>query len=587
MAFLGDLIVRMGANVNPFTNALKKAQSMTKTFKDSLSDMRTTAAVFSKLAASIKAVNNQMDRLVHVSRRALDATQNLAKAEHTQAMNRMRELKMLQSMQEKPQRRTSMLDIAGGIGIASTVQSGLGSIVDMAKSTVQLAADAQTAQITFEVLTGDAAKGAKLFKDIEKFAARTSFDLTSAADATKSLLAAGVADNDVMGTMQLLGDLAMGDANKLGFLSKAYTDVMNKGKLQGQEIRQFAENGVGLVGALASSMNKTNAEILEMSEAGKISFSDMKNALESLTGPGGRFFGMMARINETFTGQWNSLVENIQTFGREIGSAVLPKLTEMVTYGNQILQKFNEMPDKAKFIGDVFEASMDVAFEMIEDKWDDMLKSMVKRALQIDWMRIINPVGGQFKDAAAAMGQREGAGNLGAAQQKLNSLLEKLKPAQQPAGQQAAFEWQGPREQGFAAAILRNMKPKPGELGDAFSKLFSAIGNDPLITSTQSGISGMIDRAKIRAGAMGGTLANLFGQDSDKAEAKPQSAQLAGAMQQGSQEAYSTLVQNMLTRTTDPVVKATQEQTRQLIKAWQKSGRSEKRFALMMMPGGL
>jgi len=220
--------------------------------------------------------------------------------------------------------------IVSGIAIADIGKRAVGGIVDMAASVVKLAADAQTAQITFEVLTGDAAKGAKLFKDIQKFASRTSFDLTSAADATKSLLAAGVGDSDVMGTMQLLGDLAMGDANKLGFLSKAYADVMNKGKLQGQEIRQFAENGVGLVGALASSMNKTNAEILKMSEAGQISFADMKKALESLTGPGGRFFGMMARINETFTGQWNSLVENIQTFGRDLGALVLPKLTASV-----------------------------------------------------------------------------------------------------------------------------------------------------------------------------------------------------------------------------------------------------------------
>lgn len=584
MAFLGDLIVRMGANVNPFTNALKKAQSMTKTFKDSLSDMRTTAAVFSKLAASIKAVNNQMDRLVHVSKGALNATQNLAKAEHAQAMNRLRELKMIQSMQEKPQRRTSMLDIAGGIGIASTVQAGLVSIVDMAKATVNLAADAQTAQITFEVLTGDAAKGAKLFKDIEKFAARTSFDLASAADATKSLLAAGVADQDVMNTMQLLGDLAMGDAVKLGFLSKAYTDVMNKGKLQGQEIRQFAENGVGLVGALAASMKKTNAEILAMSEAGEISFNDMKKALESLTGPGGRFFGMMARINETFTGQWNSLVENVQTFGRDLGALVLPKLTSLVSEGNKLLQTFNEMPNKAKFIGDVFEASLDVAFEVIKSKWDDTLKSMVQRAVKIDWMRIINPVGGNVNDVIDAMGKRQGAGDLGKAQQRLNGLLAQLKPA--PArNANAGFEWQGPREQGFAAAILRKMKPASGDVKGALSGLFDAIGKDPIVNAFKGGVGGMLDRALLQGDAIKGTLANWLG--TDAADASKPESQLAGAMQQGSQEAYSTLVQNMLSRTTDPVVKATKEQTKELIKAWAKQPAQNNKVALMAAPGSL
>ena len=88
--------------------------------------------------------------------------------------------------------------IVSGIAIADIGKQAIGGIVDRSASVVKLAADAQTAQITFEVLTGDAAKGAKLFKDIQKFASRTSFDLTSAADATKSLLAAGVGDSDAL-----------------------------------------------------------------------------------------------------------------------------------------------------------------------------------------------------------------------------------------------------------------------------------------------------------------------------------------------------------------------------------------------------
>jgi hypothetical protein len=243
------------------------------------------------------------------------------------------------------------------------------------------------------------------------------------------------------------------------------------------------------------------------------------------------------------------------------------------------------MPNKAKFIGDVFEASMDVAFEMIKDKWDDMLKSMVHRAIKIDWMRIINPVGGAAKDVAAAMGEREGAANLGAAQQRLNGLLAKLKPAQAPI--EAPFQWQGPREPGFAAGVLRNMKPKSADIATALGKMFTAIGKDPITASVMSGASGMLDRAKIQAGAIAGTFSNWFNSpdwDKEKQQSHPQ---LAGAMQQGSQEAYSTLVQNMLTRSTDPIVKATQEQTKQLVKAWTKKAVGEKYVALMSMPGGM
>ena len=322
--------------------------------------------------------------------------------------------------------------IVSGIAIADIGKRAIGGIIDLTTSVVNLAASAQTAQITFEVLTGDAAKGAKLFKDIEKFAARTSFDLMSAADATKALLAAGVADTDVMSTMQLLGDLAMGDAEKLGFLSKAYTDVMNKGKLQGQELRQFAENGVGLAGALAASMNKTTAQILKMSEDGLISFDDMKKALQGLTGEGGRFNNMMARINETFTGQWNSLIENIQTFGRDLGALVLPKLTQMLNEINKIVAAVNSFGDaKWEFISQVLTASFDVAIEQIKTNWKQMLRDIldetIKNANLIE--AITNPVTGAQDLIAAAMNRNEpvdaNAGVKGA-QERLDALLAKL-----------------------------------------------------------------------------------------------------------------------------------------------------------------
>ena len=558
MAFLGDLIVRIGANANPFTTALKKAQSMTQTFRNTLKDMQKTASVFAKVTASIKAVNNQMDRLIHVSRRALDATQNLARAEHLQAMNRLRELKMVQSMQERPQRRTSMLDIAGGIGIASTVQAGLGGLVDMAKATVNLAADAQTAQITFEVLTGDAAKGAKLFKDIQKFASRTSFDLTSAADATKSLLAAGVGDSDVMNTMQLLGDLAMGDANKLGFLSKAYTDVMNKGKLQGQEIRQFAENGVGLVGALASSMNKTNAEILKMSEAGQISFSDMKKALESLTGPGGRFFGMMARINETFTGQWNSLVENIQTFGRDLGALVLPKLTAIVAETNKLLTAFNSLGDaKWKFAGELIVASFDVAMETIKLHWADMLNGMIDQVTKIEWSKLLNPFAGlNIND----LRPDTKPANLQEAQARLQGLIGKL----QGGGDRQAIADMGQKRPGFNRGWVEKSVPKT--VTELAKGLLEGVQNK--LAGVQMGVGGMVDRAKIQAGAIAGTFSNWLGADrTEQTKAEQSGPSFANAMQKGSQEAFSTILNDVLGVRQDPLLKATKEQTKQIVAA--------------------
>jgi hypothetical protein len=75
---------------------------------------------------------------------------------------------------------------------------------------------------------------------------------------------------------------------------------------------------------------------------------------------------------------------------------------------------------------------------------------------------------------------------------------------------------------------------------------------------------GIWDRTKIKAGAAMGTLSNIFTGEPTEKEQKVE-PRLAGAMQAGSQEAYSTIVQAMI-RQADPNVKATEKQTRELKK---------------------
>jgi hypothetical protein len=116
-----------------------------------------------------------------------------------------------------------------------------------------------------------------------------------------------------------------------------------------------------------------------------------------------------------------------------------------------------------------------------------------------------------------------------------------------------------------------NQQKQKQESQDKFtsgiSSMFGKLKDSPLmgtIESLKMGAEGMIDRAKIQAGAIGGTLSNWLGTDREKQ--KIMTPQLSGAMAGGSAEAYSTIVQAMMTRGKDPVVAATEKQTKELIK---------------------
>jgi hypothetical protein len=102
------------------------------------------------------------------------------------------------------------------------------------------------------------------------------------------------------------------------------------------------------------------------------------------------------------------------------------------------------------------------------------------------------------------------------------------------------------------------------KLTEGVSSLWKALESP--IAEAQMAAQGMWDRGKIKADAAMGTLSNIFTGDPAKKE-KPIEPRLAGAMQAGSQDAYSTIVQAMI-RQADPVVKAVREQTKEQKKSW-------------------
>lgn len=172
---------------------------------------------------------------------------------------------------------------------------------------------------SFEVLLGGIDKAEKRMGELTKFAAKTPFNLPQLVDAEKRLLAYGVAAKDTAKVLPMLGDISMGNAEKLNMVSLAYGQVVTNQRLYGTELRQFAENGVPLLAELAKMYGVTEAEMRKMVEDGMIGAPAVTAALESMTSAGGKFFGMMDKQSQTMTGMWSTMQDNFGIFSREVG----------------------------------------------------------------------------------------------------------------------------------------------------------------------------------------------------------------------------------------------------------------------------
>lgn len=181
---------------------------------------------------------------------------------------------------------------------------------------------------------------------VDQFADITPFEDPQVMNSVRQLLAAQFKFSDVKGIARITGDAASalgsdpGDAAfKWEIINRALGQIQAKGRLQGDEILQLNEAGIGTDKYLKAAFG---ANYRKLQEAGKISGTAAINAI--LKGLNDEFGGAMDRMSRTFGGLWSTLKSRPQRLlGRmfDEGALASPKrlLQNLVT-----LTDFNRPP---------------------------------------------------------------------------------------------------------------------------------------------------------------------------------------------------------------------------------------------------
>lgn len=222
-------------------------------------------------------------------------------------------------------------------------------IVGAGVAALKAAADFEQLEVAFETMLGSGEKAQQLLKDLEVFAKGTPFEFTTLTDSTKRLLAYGTAAEDVIPTVEMLGNISSGiGMDKLPQLTLAFGQVQAATKLTGAELRQFSEAGVPLLGTLADNFNVTAAEMIEMISAGEVGFEDVKTALMSMTEEGGKFHNLMQEQSQTTAGQFSNLKDELGFLARDIGTILIPIAVELIQKLRDLVSWFNGLSEEQK-----------------------------------------------------------------------------------------------------------------------------------------------------------------------------------------------------------------------------------------------
>mgnify|MGYP003301024531 CR=1 FL=1 len=85
------------------------------------------------------------------------------------------------------------------------------------------------------LLNGNQEAASQLLSDLKAMANTTPFETTSLVKATQTMLGFGIQVQDSQKYLKQLGDISMGDAQKLESLTLAFSQVSSAGKLSGQD----------------------------------------------------------------------------------------------------------------------------------------------------------------------------------------------------------------------------------------------------------------------------------------------------------------------------------------------------------------
>ena len=136
--------------------------------------------------------------------------------------------------------------------------------------------------------------------------------------------------------------------DKLPNLILAFGQVKAATRLTGMELRQFTEAGVPLLDELAKVMGKPVSEIQKMISAGEVGFPIVQQALQNLTGEGGRFNDLMTKQSQSLGGMWSNLQDAWDMFLRGQGAQLLDWGKQFVAFLIELTQ--NQLPRAIQII---------------------------------------------------------------------------------------------------------------------------------------------------------------------------------------------------------------------------------------------
>ena len=321
-----------------FDKNIREAEALAKKFNITMS----TALDFSKKLKGLGTTPKQMaDAYSKMITAQAKANTEAAKGNVLKEKANVERLKGVKLQQQITNAAKGTRGALSGINSELSVQSRLLSNVKTLFTTyvsvfavknflqelAQVRGEFELQQVALRAIMQDAKAADKTFGQLKGLAIESPFTFSELASYAKMLSAYNIANDELFDTTKRLADLSAGLGVDMQRIILAYGQVRSAEFLRGQEVRQFSEAGINLVGELAKQFSELEGRVVSAGETfDKISkrevpFAMVKKVLDDLTSEGGRFYDQQRIQAETTYGMLRKLSDTYMQMLNDIGQS--------------------------------------------------------------------------------------------------------------------------------------------------------------------------------------------------------------------------------------------------------------------------
>lgn len=360
---MADAIIKLGLDDSNFTSGIQSAQAEIDKFnrKEGVTNSRIfnlnrnlneAKRNFLSAAYSYKKLGDE-GRKTDAGRKLLDIKEKAAATirELQATKNELQELTRVSNQTSMGGGKNGLMD--GLMGAASSARMFWGTLVasglyQFGEAAIEARSRIEQLEVSFSTLLGSQAQANALLQEIREYGTVTPYDTEGLAQAARLMLSYGMATNKVMPTLRMLGDISMGDKEKLQSLTLAFSQMSASGRVCKQDLNQMVNAGFNPLQIIAEQTGKSLGELNDEVSAGKISVNQIEQAFISATSEGGKFHGMVDNMSNTLSGKIAQMSDGWDNLKASIGGLSSPAVLKAIEIATKTIDGLTEAIEKLK-----------------------------------------------------------------------------------------------------------------------------------------------------------------------------------------------------------------------------------------------